>query len=177
MILSVLICSLKQRQEMLAKLLEHLERQKTRDVEILVEVDNGRLPVGSKRNRLLRKARGDYVVFVDDDDEVADDYIHKILQACVWKPDCCGIMGQVRFRRRNIIRSFVHSIKYNSWFRRGNTYYRCPNHLNPVKRELALLTRFPQKRSGEDYDYSIRLLPLLKTEEFIDGFIYFYLTQ
>ena len=54
-------------------------------------------------------------------------------------------------------------------------YFRNPNHLNPVKRELALNTKFPKLDRFEDKDYSARLLKLLNTEEYIEEPIYHYL--
>jgi hypothetical protein len=53
-------------------------------------------------------------------------------------------------------------------------YYRCPNHLNPIKREIALQVMFPELSRGEDRDFSMRVKRLLKKEEYIDGIIYFY---
>ena len=53
-------------------------------------------------------------------------------------------------------------------------YYRNPNHLNPVKIEIAKKVMFPEVNFREDYDYSMRMLPHLKTEEYITGPIYTY---
>ena len=46
-------------------------------------LDNKRRSVGSKRNCLLDSAHGEYVSFIDDDDEVATDYVDKILRNIV----------------------------------------------------------------------------------------------
>lgn len=54
--------------------LEQQARQHT-DVEVLVELDDGGLPSGWKRHKLMQRARGTYVAFVDDDDRVTDDYV------------------------------------------------------------------------------------------------------
>lgn len=54
-------------------------------------------------------------------------------------------------------------------------YYRNPNHLNPVKKELAIQVPYKEINFGEDKDYSERLFPLLKTEVYISGIIYYYL--
>lgn len=52
------------------------------DVEFLVEIDNGEATSGSKRQRLLDRARGGYVAFVDDDDEVSGDYVAALVSSC-----------------------------------------------------------------------------------------------
>ena len=173
--LSILICSITERARSLNNLLSSLERQSTDEVEILVEVDNRAMRIGEKRNLLLGKATGDYICYIDDDDSVTQDYIPTIINAIKSKPDCCGIKGKIY--RRGHMNVFIHSIRYKSWYSEGKIYYRCPNHLNPVKRELALQVGFPTCNHGEDKTYSMKLLPLLQKEVFIPKVMYFYRTR
>ncbi len=174
--LSVLICSLHKRKALLKRLLDILNKQKTDEIEILVDCDDGIITTGEKRNKLLHKAKGDYVTFIDDDDVVSNDYISKILKAVKSNPDCCGIEGEVIFTLKNRKKKFIHSIKYNHWFEENGVYYRCPNHISPVKRSLALKAGFPNINREEDKAYSLRLRPYLKTEKRIEGVIYHYIT-
>lgn len=85
--LSILIPTLAIRSALLARLLAGLDPQLTDEVEVLIEQDNGEQPSGVKRNKLLFRAQGDYVAFVDDDDEVATDYVAAILAATRDEPD------------------------------------------------------------------------------------------
>ncbi len=170
--LSILICSIIGRERRLKRLLDFLQEQKTKRVEILVEIDNKQLATGAKRNLLLGRAKGDYIAFIDDDDWIVDDYIAKILSATEFNPDCCSLEG-VLIRRRRSSR-FFHSLEYKKWFRQGNEYFRCPNHLNTVKRKLALRAKFPGINKGEDEGYSLKLRPLLRTEVKIEGVLYYY---
>ena len=193
--LSILICSIVGRELLLQNLVNELKRQsisKTDDVEILMEVDNKEISTGAKRNILLKRARGDYICFVDDDDKVSYDYVAKILEAVESNPDCCSLVGllirnlnrktlrRMRRRREKVsldeIQSnlFIHSLKYKEWFEKDGVYYRCPNHLNVVKRELALQVGFSDVSQSEDRAYSLKLFPLLKTESVIEGIIYYY---
>jgi len=71
---------------------------------------------------------------------------------------------------------FIHSIEYDRWYEKDGVYFRCPNHLNAIRRELVLRVGFLEKNRGEDHDFSIRIQPLLKTEIKIEGVIYYYLT-
>lgn len=142
------------------------------EVEIICDLDKGEAHIGTKRNRLISKATGDYVAFVDDDDRVSPDYVSRILGATQTNPDCVGIEGIYTCEGRK--RKFCSSLKYKSWFENGDLLYRCPNHLNPVLRSIASKVPFPEKSWGEDMDYSLKLLPYLKTEVYLEGPIYFY---
>jgi len=172
--LSILICSLGNRSALLGRLMERIESQRTSELEVLVDVDDGQKSIGSKRNALLQRATGDYVAFVDDDDLVSANYVKKILEAVNNNPDCCGMEGIYTVQGTNP-RKFIHSIQYTSWFEQNGILYRNPNHLSPVRREHALATMFPEINHGEDRVYSERLLSRLKTETYIEGPIYHYL--
>lgn len=175
--LSILICSLEERSDQLKTLLVDLNRQKTDQVEILTNIDNRKHTVGAKRNDLLLRATGDYIAYIDDDDKVSEDYVAKILQAIESNPDCVGIEGVISFSSSGIVRKFIHSIQYDSWFTKGEIYYRCPNHLSPVRRALALKTMFPNISVGEDRVYSEKLRPSLTSEVHIPNPIYYYYTD
>jgi glycosyltransferase involved in cell wall biosynthesis len=172
--LSILICSLNKRAELLARLRKVLDPQLTDEVEVIVNVDDGQLSIGDKRNALLEAATGDYIAFVDDDDMVRTTYVKNILEAISTNPDCVGVEGVITVNGQPNGRLFIHSLQYRSWFEKDGVYYRNPNHLSPVKRELALQVKFPAKNHGEDHDYSKALLPFLKTEVYIKGPIYHY---
>ena len=179
LVLSVLICSLIERRRLLDELTRKLRNiapdiNELGEIEILTQIDDGQMPVGAKRNLLLEKARGRYVCFVDDDDDVVDTYLIQILKAAREDSDCIGITGRI-IRKMGTYR-FMHSISFCGWYTSpvDLTFYRTPNHLNPVKRELALAARFPRIDYGEDILYSNRLKPRLKTETMIKDPIYIY---
>jgi glycosyltransferase involved in cell wall biosynthesis len=199
--LSILICHLEARSAPLKELLSVLQPQVDAcdDVELRIRTDDGTETVGHKRNKLLYVAKGDYICYVDDDDMVPGDYVQAIVGAICGNrliydpttgtvvegrdslPDVIGLKGHMVKAGGNKPEVFIHSIKYGnrkdpkkSWFSKEGIYYRCPNHISPVKRELALETRFPEIDHGEDRDYSLRLLPLLMSEVFIDKCMYVY---
>lgn len=130
--------------------------------------------IGIKRNKLLQQAKGEYVVFIDDDDEIASNYVSLILEACKSGADCIGISGIITTNGTDK-RQWHISKEYGKWFTGPDgTYYRTPNHISPIRRELALQAGFPEIAFGEDAEYSRRLLPLLKTEVKIEQNIYHY---
>ena len=176
---SILICSLNRRARYLNALKAILQPQMTDEVEVLVSIDDGQESIGSKRQRLLNSANGEYIAFVDDDDVVSSDYVKLILEGIKKKPDVIGI--HLIMRTDGVLSGLTyHSLKYNTWYDEAvpgqhfRKYYRNPNHLNPVKKELALKAGFPSISMGEDRNYSAALLPYLKTEYYIESPIYFY---
>lgn len=147
-----------------------------KEVDIIFFKDNRKYNVGFKRNKLLEQARGKYVSFVDDDDMVSDDYVKLIYRALLKNPDCVSLIGLITFDGKNPKR-FYHSIKYDSFFERGNIYYRPPNHLNPIRKSIAAQFKFPEINFGEDSDWAMQICrsKLLKSEEVIKTVYYYYL--
>jgi glycosyltransferase involved in cell wall biosynthesis len=168
--------------DFLRRLLENLEKQTGHpDVEVIICTDKGKATTGEKRNQLLRAAQGDYIAFVDDDDLVAPNYVDLILDAIQTNPDVVGMNLIMTVNGKKAERSY-HSLDYKTWFDVPDptfpghrVYFRNPNHLNPVKREIALAVGFPDITEAEDKAYSKGIQPLLKTEVKIDQPIYYYL--
>lgn len=178
-ILSILIPTLRSRADKYnainEKLLNQLHQLKKYAGAIYTITDDGEQAIGHKRNELLKMAKGKFIVFVDDDDDISDDYVELIVKAIEENPDidCIGIQGTITFDGKNE-RQWYISKDYGRWYEENNVYYRTPNHISPVKRELALQIMFPEINFGEDSDYSHRLLPLLKSEVKIEKNIYLY---
>jgi glycosyltransferase involved in cell wall biosynthesis len=78
--LSILIPTITKRSEVAEQLFVSLE-QRIGDlpVELLMLRDNCWQGIGEKRNQLLRAATGDYITFLDDDDELMDGYFELVL--------------------------------------------------------------------------------------------------
>lgn len=173
--LSILICTIPERQWMflsLYKVLQDIIDSDGMPVELLWD-NSPDITIGQKRNLLLSKSKGEYVVFIDDDDMPSMDYIDLILKACESGSDCIGISGFMTTNGTNI-KLWHISKEYPCWLESMGVYLRTPNHISPVRRELAIQAGFPEINHGEDAEYSKRLHPLLKTETKIDQLIYHY---
>ena len=177
--LSILIPTLTTRVDYLTNLLAILQPQLNDDVELVINSDDGTKSIGEKRNELLAKAQGDYISFVDDDDEVSRDYVKNILKALETNPDCCSLTGVITW---DDIRPelFCHSIKYGAYKTNTNNepivYERYPNHLNPMKRSIAIKYSFVPINHGEDTEWATQIFKggELKTEAEIKEVIYHY---
>lgn len=145
-------------------------------VEFKSNVDNKEISIGKKRQELLNEATGEYVLFIDDDDDVPNYYFTKIFEALESKPDCIGF--KIDFRKDGKSKIACHSNRYKSWENNvdGYDFVRCPNHLNPIKREIALQAGYEDLRFGEDSKYSLKLAAenLIKSEVFINEIMYIY---
>lgn len=147
----------------------------SKSVQVLHFADNRELSIGQKRSMLLTQSTGEYIAFVDDDDMVSVDYVEKVLKALSSNPDCSSLTGTITFSD-GYSRPFIHSLRYDRWIddHEGKVYYRPPNHLNAVKRSVAVQVGFPSLNSGEDRVYSMGIRPFLKREEWVEGVIYMY---
>ncbi len=172
-LLSILVCSLEERKHLLKRLTTALMPQLRDCAELIIETDNREMTVGAKRNKLLARATGEYVCFIDDDDMVTNDYVTRIKQALDIRPDCVGIVGKfLRSGKDNGL--LVQTKRFRCWNRCGPYHRRMPNHLNPVRIELARKAGFANMNCSEDRDYSVRLYPMLKTEVETKEPIYIY---
>lgn len=173
MILSLLIPTMPSRRTLFERLLLDLRTQVLKcgkEVEILADAGDG--TVGAKRQRLIEKAQGDYVAFIDDDDGVDPLYLQHILEALKLNPDVVGFNGVMT---TNGTRPKKFNIKKgNQYDERGGVYYRYNNHLCPVKRSIALQVGYKDMGHGEDFEYATRLKEFIKTEVFIDQSLYYY---
>ena len=82
MILSILTPTIPGREKQLQALQQKIEGQiGGQPVEHLILSDNRKRSIGAKRQALVNIARGQYIAFVDDDDDIADSYVAELVTA------------------------------------------------------------------------------------------------
>lgn len=174
MILSILICTLQSRTGYLCQLLQALAPQRINEVEILVESDDGSMSTGRKRNLLINKAKGKYIVFIDDDDMIAPTYVKDILEAAKQDPDVIVFNGIMTTNGQDERKWYIS--KDYGYEAKNGAYYRYPNHIVPVRRSIAVQFPFQDLKIGEDYLYATAMhqAKVLKTEVKIDKELYHY---
>lgn len=176
--LSILIPTLPARLEQYYSLMKNLNNQikinnLQERVQILTLCDTKDISVGEKRNILLNKSNGRYVCFIDDDDEIAPNYLMKIISSLGSNADVITFCGE--YVENTIRTPFSISMVHRGNYNHPNIFYRLPNHLCPVKREIALSCQFTDKNFGEDSDYSDRINNYIKNEYHIQDKLYFYM--
>jgi hypothetical protein len=194
---SILIAAIPERfhsaQPLLYSLLEKQAVSRLPDVEFLYLMDNRRWPVGTKRNALLGMATGDYVSFIDDDDEVAADYVRRIYSMLQLgsKVDVLCFGQRATLQPHNVIHECSYSLQH---FKRDPrrqlaqivgedgkplpdrlAWSGPPAHTMVWRREIVKDLRFPEKTFGEDVSWVDQACERAKSEIQIPGEpLYFY---
>lgn len=179
--ISILVCSVNTRyktflpkiQDQLYSQYDALSEDDQDRVEIIILTDNKKMMLGHKRNVMVDIAQGKYVAFVDDDDRIADDYLAELLKAAESDADSIVFTAEVSLNGEPP-KPCYYSKDYPVDYNKTNAYYRIPNHICCVKREVSLKSSFPHLLYGEDAGYGKLLKPHLKTEHKINKVLYYY---
>lgn len=171
---SILIATTGRREERFKKLLKLLLPQTNyKDIEVIAYWNNGELPLANIRQALINSAQGEYISFIDDDDEIPKDYcntIYPLLDGV----DYIGFRLQL-YHNGEKMRPTFHSLKYSNWSEDEKGYYRNISHLNPIKRNIVLRIPFvAENQVPEDADWSQRIAPYVKTQHYIKKIMYYY---
>lgn len=143
-------------------------------VEHLVFMDNRCRNVGEKRTAMLHMARGEYLAFLDDDDDVTADYVKRIVAAIkeTIKPDV------ITFKQLAIIEGIEGVCEWslghpNEDFNPAG-FRRPPWHSCAWKTELAKQFEFPPTNDGEDWAWAQQANAAAKSERHIPEILHVY---
>jgi glycosyltransferase involved in cell wall biosynthesis len=173
---SILISGIPERyhvvQPLLYSLLESQAVARMSDIELIYLMDNRRRSVGAKRNALLDMAAGDYISFIDDDDDVSPDYVRRIHDALVdgrrtgKQPDVVCFGQRATLAPHGVVHECSYSIAHVKREPRRQLapapgpdgqplpdvllWSGPPAHTMVWRRELVRDIRFPDAQFGED---------------------------
>lgn len=177
---SILIPTVVTRPDKFERLMNSLAPQVEKykgDIEVVVCWNNFEHELSELRQAMIEDATAEYINFIDDDDDVTEDYCDQIY------PLLDGV-DYVGFRVNFIQngekqKQVIHSLTCEGWTDNAEGYYRRGTLINPTKRELMLKAGFKDSdyRKGipEDVTYAKNVDKLLKTEHFIDKEIHIYM--
>lgn len=147
------------------------------DIQVMVLWNNYETELSELRQVMIEHATADYINFIDDDDNVSDDYCDKIYPLL----DGVDYIGfRVAFYQQGQKqKQVVHSLTSEGWFDNGEGYFRRGTLINPTKREIMLKAGFKasdyRKGVPEDTAYATNVDPYLKTEHFIEEEVHIYM--
>ena len=178
--LSVLIPSIPERAETLRLLLEKLESQISEnsledEVEIIALIDNKKVSIGMKRERLKNMAQGKYFCFVDDDDGISEDYVKEIVEAIN-----NNNVDVICFNTFALIEDLTGVIEVsinnpeNEQFKPNEITLRKPSHVNAWLTEKFKKYAFGDSNYGEDFDFCNLCYPHIVSGYNINKILHFY---
>lgn len=170
--LSILIPTLPSRTEILSDLLRKLSPQIQNGVDIVVYMDSKQMTLWTKRNEMVKMARWEYIVFLDDDDDISEDYVSSLLEATKHWTDVicydmkCSVEWQP-YKKVNFSKDFVNGQTPMEYFRR-------PNHLMCYNRAVLEKAKWDDITYWEDMKFSDVVINHIKTEHRIPKVLYYY---
>ena len=172
----ILILTMPTRYEFLRRLMMCLAPQCSGNPNISVRIRtcDPKYTLGENRDMLRRASEAHYCSFCDDDDLVSTDYISSILPL-MDGVDYIGHNLQCYVDGEPLGKVTRHSLVYRGWYETDEFYARDISHINPIRRDLALLEPM-EGGHGEDVRWADRMRArgVLKTERYIDRVLYHY---
>lgn len=180
---SILILSIPSRLHFLVPLMKKLEIQigDRQDVEIISIMDNKSFGISEKRNELLKLARGSHLAWIDDDDDVADNYVDRLTDTIEKNPNVDVIsFNQICYLEGMKAKVFAkmgnphEDVVFDYASMRYKDTLRPPYHWCVWKTSLAQSEDFrsdvmiPGSDMGEDIDWLTRLYPKVKSSVYLD---------
>lgn len=178
---SILTTGIPSRMDMLKKLCNKIQEQISKNnlvgkVEHIILIDNKIQTIGRKRNNLLQNSLGHFVAFLDDDDDISDDYLSSIIDAITQYPDVDVItFKQKCFINNNPASTVIFGLQNNNEpYVPGQTFLRKPFHMCAWNRDIALSCNVPYHSYIEDSAWLSQLWKKASKDFFIDKILHTY---
>ena len=186
--LSILTPTLPERADMLSILLKKLNDQikhchekhpSLGSVELLLD-DRDKftltgVTVGAKRNALVHRATGDYLCFLDDDDDISPDYVETLLRLCETGMDICTFNSLFVCDTYWALIMMSLTNKKNAEATPEQIVRRRPWHICPVKSWIAKRFCFPDINNAEDWAWMEQVLTMCNSQERTNKIIHSYI--
>lgn len=142
-------------------------------VEHLVLSDNRARSIGAKRQALVDISRGEYIAFVDDDDDITDCCLGELLHAIKTGADV------ITFQQRAIYNGQESTVVFklgqgDGPFTPGGETLRDAWHVCAWRRELVADCVFPESNYGEDRVWAMQARQWAKTTVHIPKILHTY---
>jgi glycosyltransferase involved in cell wall biosynthesis len=135
---------------------------------------DGGLSIGAKRQTLLDRSNGQYVCFLDDDDEVSPNYVESLLRMTFEEKDVCSFRCIAKLPNNWAL---IDMGLYNSnqQINPDTITRRLPWHICPVRSDYAKLHKFNDNSNyGEDWEWFSKVVDRCNTEAHTDKILFSY---
>jgi hypothetical protein len=174
MILSILTPTIPGRERQLQSLQWRIEEQiGGQAVEHLILSDNRKRSIGAKRQALLDIARGQYIAFVDDDDDIADSYVEELLAAAASGADVITFLQGATYNGKQSVVDFQLG-QGDHGFVPGGITNRDAWHVNAWRRSRVAHCQFGESNYGEDLTWCQQARRMAQTTVHIPKILHFY---
>lgn len=134
---------------------------------------SGGLSIGKKRESLVDKATGKYLCFLDDDEDIAPNYVETLVRLCQLdrdvvtfrsfiKNDFYWSVVDMRLGNSNEEATPDRIVKRNAW------------HVCPVRSKYAKMYKFEDSNYSEDWTWMEQVLKHCETEAHTDQILHSY---
>ena len=172
--LSILTPSIPERFQQVNRLRKKIEKQiGNLDVEHLILIDNKKRTIGEKRQALVNSANGVFVSFVDDDDDVSDDYVKSIYAAALGEPDVITFRQNAKYNDQESEIIFKTE-NLDTGFNPGGETLRGPWHVCAWRKAAIEGCQFLFCNYGEDLAWSLQARRRVQTTIHIDRVLHYY---
>lgn len=186
-ILSILMPTIPEREEKASNLFNEVVRQisnlhKTHPTLGEVEIDyhngksflKGGLSIGKKREYLVNGADGKYLCFLDDDEDIAPNYVETLVRLCQLDTDVVTFRNFTKtdFYWTVVDMSLKNTVNEEATPER--IVKRRPWHICPVKSEHAKRYEFADINYSEDWEWFEQVLTHCDTEAHTDAILHIY---
>lgn len=134
---------------------------------------DGGLSIGKKRQSLVQQAKGEYLCFLDDDEDIAPNYLETLVRLChsgkdvitfrsFIKNDFYWSVVDMRLGNSNEEATPDRIVKRNAW------------HVCPVRSKYAKMYKFEDSNYSEDWTWMEQVLKHCQTEAHTDQILHSY---
>ena len=134
----------------------------------------GGLSVGAKRDALKCRATGDYLVFVDDDDIVAPNYLESVLRLSESNPDIITFRSLYKSSTYWGIVDMNLNHSENEQMNDNTIVKRQPFHVCPIRTSIAQQHSFPDINNAEDWGWMVKVLSNCQKQAHSDQILHQY---
>jgi glycosyltransferase involved in cell wall biosynthesis len=174
MILSILTPTIPGREKQLQALQRRIKTQiDGYPIEHLILSDNRKRSIGAKRQALVDIARGQYIAFVDDDDDIADGYVEELVNAAASGADVITFLQGATYNGQQSVVDFQLG-QGDHGFAPGGITNRDAWHVCAWRRSRVAHCQFGESNYGEDLTWCQQARRMAETTVHIPKILHFY---